>query len=98
MLRKAGYADAFALTLPRLLGENNNNNNNNNLLGGAAGGELPPRTCWTQTRLDYIMVHNLPPRDREARAECMQVAVRSHATVESDASDHLPVVCEVSVL
>ena len=46
--------------------------------------ELPPRTCWTQTRLDYVMVRG-------------EVAVRSHATVESDASDHLPVVCELVV-
>ena len=50
------------------------------------GDEKPPRTCWTNTRLDYIL---LSPGAR--------VRVITHATIEDGASDHLPVVNELEL-
>ena len=47
----------------------------------------PPRTCWTNTRLDYIL---LSPSAR--------VRVVTHATVEDGASDHLPVMSGLELL
>ena len=50
----------------------------------SVGGETPPRTCWTNTRLDYVMCQG-------------DVGVLRFETIESDASDHLPVVVELEV-
>ena len=44
---------------------------------------VPPPTCWTKTRLDYMM---LSPTARSG------LSVVQHQTLTSDASDHLPVV------
>ena len=49
---------------------------------------VPPPTCWTRTRLDYIMLRRPVQSD---------VSVVSHQTLASDASDHLPVVCDLCI-
>ena len=56
---------------------------------GGRGPQQPPATSWTETRIDYVMAHD---------AEAHTIRVRSHQTVSSDASDHLPVVVELEVM
>ena len=82
-LRHAGYVDAFAVRTPAAAGARG---------GGGADGTsraLPPRTCWTRTRLDYIL---LSPQ------ALTSLRVGAHETLESDASDHMPVACELQLL
>jgi len=52
---------------------------------------LPPPTCWTGARLDYIML------SRAARSGCAELRVTAHETIECDHSDHKPVVCDLEV-
>ena len=73
-LREGGYVDAFAAQKGDVA------------RAGGAPCALPPPTCWTKTRLDYVMLSTAAARD---------LRVRRHSTMESDASDHFPVVCEL---
>ena len=53
---------------------------------------VPPRTCWTNTRLDYVW---LSPA---AASGPSSLRVLAHSTISSAASDHMPVVCDFEVL
>ena len=50
---------------------------------------LPPPTCWTMTRLDYIWL------SAAAAQGPSSLRVHAHRTIQSDASDHLPIVCDL---
>lgn len=52
---------------------------------------LPPPTCWTETRLDYVLLSRAAASGPEA------LRVRAHRTIASTASDHLPVVVDLDV-
>ena len=57
-------------------------------LQAARAAPTPPPTCWTATRLDYMM---LSRRARET------LRVQSLTTLEWDASDHKPLVCDLEI-
>ena len=72
----------------------------------AEHGAHPPPTCWTETRLDYLMLSRTAadlvadgPKPADEAFESVpgrsasKVQVVSHQTLRSDASDHLPLVC-----
>lgn len=82
VLKGAAYTDSFAAQIDGG--------------GGAAGGGheqgcLPPRTCWTNTRLDYIWLSS------SATGGPAALRVLAHRTIESGVSDHLPIVCDVQL-
>ena len=56
--------------------------------------EKPPSTSWTATRIDYVMLS----RQQLGAEASLRIRIRSHRTVASDASDHLPVVVDFEVL
>jgi len=49
----------------------------------------PPPTSWTQTRIDYVLAHD---------SDTHVLRVTGHRTVQSDASDHLPVVVQLELV
>jgi len=51
----------------------------------------PPPSSWTATRIDYVMLSN------RGRGDAKDVMVRSHRTLQSDVSDHLPLVVDIEV-
>ncbi len=57
----------------------------------AAPSTRPPPTCWIRTRLDYVMLSPAAAAGRE------KLRVASHQTINSDASDHLCVVCDLEI-
>ena len=71
-----GLVDAFSLAAERDEGD-----------AGADGAGLPPATCWTGCRLDYVLLH------------CAgKVQVAAHRTLSGSAcSDHLPIVCDLEI-
>jgi endonuclease/exonuclease/phosphatase family metal-dependent hydrolase len=57
---------------------------------------LPPPTCWTNTRLDYLMLSESAQEliRTKGSAQPCRLRVRSHETLPWAASDHLPIVCD----
>lgn len=109
-LDAAGYADAFALaaSAPAPVGTDtaappaterpHDAYDASSASSSAAGGTTlhaisrPPVTCWTQTRLDYVLLSPVASGGGPAG-----LRVRSHRTLQCDASDHLPIVCELEL-
>jgi endonuclease/exonuclease/phosphatase family metal-dependent hydrolase len=76
----------------------------------AARGARPPPTCWTKTRLDYVLLSRSAAGGRAegdeqdggatglpAARRRRPLRVISHRTLQCDASDHLPVVIDLEV-
>ena len=74
VLHAAGYCDSFGAILRPAVLPN----------------VLPPPTCWTNTRLDYVLLSQV--------AAAGAVRVTAHKTVrDCDVSDHFPVLCEIDI-
>ena len=74
VLHAAGYCDSFG-AIPR---------------PAVLPNVLPPPTCWTNTRLDYVFLSQV--------AAAGAVRVTAHTTVrDCDVSDHFPVLCEIVI-
>jgi endonuclease/exonuclease/phosphatase family metal-dependent hydrolase len=86
-LSDGGFTDSFAAAAPSFSAESPNAQRPSEASAGGRTG-TPPPTCWIGARLDYIMLS--PAAARELR-------VRAHETIASDASDHLPVVCDLEL-
>lgn len=81
-LRAAGFIDAFAA---RGLSAERSSVEPSTLAA------LPPPTCWIGARVDYLMLSSA------AASGAAAVDVRTHETVASEASDHLPVYVDVDL-